>query len=83
MAISLPGSGTGRRAARTSRPRRSECVGIDPDLGIEAIHLRPGRMPGKAPGEESGEFDVDRHANFMENTLFLHRQAHSEDATIE
>jgi hypothetical protein len=40
-------------------------------------------MPGKAPGEESGEFDVDRHANFMENTLFLHRQAHSEVATIE
>jgi hypothetical protein len=40
-------------------------------------------MPGTAPDEESGEFDVDRHANFMENTPFLHRQAHREDCKIE
>ena len=27
----------------------------------------------RPPGEETGEFGVDRHANFIENTLFLHR----------
>jgi hypothetical protein len=77
MAIRPPGSRASRSVARAVATWR---VGVSRDRidirpGIEAMHPQLGRRSGAAPGEESGEFGVDRHANFIENTLFLHRPA--------
>jgi hypothetical protein len=86
MAIHPPGSRARQRAARAVATGQ---VGVSRGRiefrpGIEAMHPRPDRASGAAPGEETGEFGVDRHANFIENTLLLHRPAPpSEDATIE
>ena len=60
-----------------SRARSGEsdrgCDTFRPPVGYLSIHARD--QAGRGPGEKNGEFGVDLPANFIENTLFLHRPA--------